>query len=61
MNIGYINSVLIFSKPIFVITFHPASKVTRVEISSIDSDKSIIFVFQVNFLKVFGFGMEVVP
>ena len=64
MNIGHINPRLIFAKPVFVITFHPyvsVSKAAMVEISSIDSDKNIIFVFQVNFYKVFGFVMEVVP
>ena len=64
MKTGHINPRLIFVKPVFVITFHPyvsVSKAARVEISTIDSDKNIIFVFQVNFCKVFGFVMEVVP
>ena len=64
MNIGQINPCLIFTKPLFAITFHAyvsVSKAARIEISSIDSDKNIIFVFQVNFYKVFGFVMAVVP
>ena len=64
MNMGHINPRLIFAKPIFVITFHSyvfVSKAARVEIRPIDSDKNIIFVLQVNFYKVFGFVMEVVP
>ena len=63
MNIGHINPCLIFTKPVFIITFHTnvsVSKVARVEISSINSDKNIIFVLQVNFYKTFGFVMEVV-
>ena len=63
MNIVHINPGLIFAKPVFAITFHPyvsVSKAARVEISSIDSDKNIIFVFQAIFYKVFGFVIEVV-
>ena len=52
MNICDINPCLILTKPIFVIIFHPyvsVSKVARVDISSINSDKNI-FLFQVKFL-----------
>ena len=64
MNIGHINPRLAFTKAVFAITFYPyisVSKAARVEINSIGSDKNIIFVFQVNFYKVFGFVVEVVP
>ena len=58
MNISHINPRLILAKLVFVITFHPyvsVSKVAGVEISSIDSDKKTIFVFQVNYYNAFWF------
>ena len=64
MNIGHINPRLIYAKSVFAIIFHSnvsVSKAARIEISSIDSDKNIIFVFQVNFYNVFRFVMEFVP
>ena len=64
MSIGHLNLRLIFAKPVFVIIFHPYvsdSKAAKVVISSIDTDKNIIFVFQAIFYKVFGLVMEVVP